>query len=684
MDKRKIVCPRVPHMVHGGDYNPDQWLNEPGIFEKDIELLRKAGINSVSVGIFAWAALEPYEGVYTFEWLDRVIDTLYENGIYTILATPSGARPAWLDIKYPEVMRTSSEGVPNTHGRRHNHCYTSPIYREKVWKIDRMLAERYKDHPGIMMWHLSNEYGGDCFCDNCRKAFRDFLRKRYDGDIEKLNHAWWTYFWSHKFTDFDQIDPPSRRGESAVHGLNIDWRRFVTHQTNEFMEMEYRAVKEVNPDIPVTANYMGDYRELNYYDMRGKLDLASWDNYPRWHNPNVPTYVEASNTAFTHSFYRAFYKKPFFMMESTPSMVNWQRINKLKRPGLHKLASLQAVALGSDSVQYFQIRKSRGASEKFHGAVIDHVGDDSTRVFREVAEVGKCLAKLDDVVGTVTEAGAAILYDVYNRTAIDDFQGFNMDKKDYLPTCQKAYRYFNTRGIDCDVISPDDDYTPYKVIVLPMLHMLNPGVADRLKKFVADGGTLVATYLTGYVDESDLVFLGGFPGDGLREVFGIWNEEIDSLFPGEKVEIDFTGKLCGNKEKTYAVDMAELLHAEGAEVLAEYGSEFYKGMPCITVNSYGKGKAYYIGARIEEKALFDFLDSARKEAGLVPVLDTVLPEGVSVSSRTDGENEFVFVMNFSEEEKTVELGKGYTDILTGRELPAAYTMGEYEIVIFKR
>ena len=679
------AAPRVPHMVHGGDYNPDQWLEFPEVLEDDIRLLKGAGINSVSVGIFAWAALEPQEGVYTFEWLDKVIDRLYENGIYTILATPSGARPAWMDKKYPECMRTNSEGVQNTHGRRHNHCYTSPKYRELVWNMNRRLAERYKNHPGIMMWHLSNEYGGECHCPLCAQEFRSFLRKKYDNDINKLNKAWWTYFWSHKFADFDEIDPPSNRGENAVHGLNLDWRRFVTHQTNDFMKMEYKSVREITPNIPVTANYMTYYDVLDYREMRDTLDVISWDCYPKWHNDFETTIDTSHEGAFNHDFFRSLLHKPFFLMESTPSQVNWHRINKLKRPGMHYLASLQAVAHGSDSVQYFQIRKSRGASEKFHGAVIDHVGPDTdkTRVYKEISKVGSSLARLDEIVGTTTNSKVALIYDTYNRCAINDYQGFNNANKKYLDTCLKHYSYFHDKGYNCDIIPPYDDLSKYDIVAAPMMYMLYDGVAEKLKEYVSNGGTLVCTYNTAYVDETDLVLLGGFPGGGLRELFGIWNEETDALFPSQSVGIRYNENSLGLSGEIRAVEIAELLHLEGATALAEYSSEFYAGMPAITVNNFGKGKAYYIGARIDKKAIFDFYDAVFKDIKAEPLLSDI-PEGVSVKSRNDGENEYVFIMNFSEEKKTVKLGGKYTDILTDEVYDDIAELDVYKIIIIKR
>lgn len=279
------ATPKFPHMLHGGDYNPEQWLDQPEVLEEDIRLFRKAHINCVSLGIFSWAKLEPEEGVYDFGWLDEIIDRLYANGIYTVLATPSGARPQWLAQKYPEVLRVRPDGLRNFYGHRQNHCYTSPLYREKVTQIDTLLAEHYANHPAVILWHISNEFGGECHCELCQAAFREWVQKKY-GTLDKLNHAWWANFWSHTYTDWSQVHSPSPVGETSVHGLDLDWRRFVTHQTIDFMKTEIAAVKAVNPDIPVTTNMMTMYTyELNYFAFRDALDVISWDNYPEWHNP---------------------------------------------------------------------------------------------------------------------------------------------------------------------------------------------------------------------------------------------------------------------------------------------------------------------------------------------------------------------------------------------------------------
>ena len=270
------------HFLHGGDYNPDQWLDRPDILEKDLEYFEKAGINCVSLGIFSWAMLEPEEGHYQFDWVKEIIDRLYSHGVSIDLATPSGARPHWLTDAYPEVLRVDENRRHALFGERHNHCYTSPAYRQKVYQINRKLAETFVDHPGVILWHISNEYGGECHCPLCQEQFRAWLKDRYH-TIDHLNKCWNTAFWSHIYQNFDQIESPSPIGEWEMHGLKLDWKRFVTHQTRDFMRWEIQALRDGGTAKPVTTNFMYDYQGLDYSKFADDLDVISWDNYPTWH-----------------------------------------------------------------------------------------------------------------------------------------------------------------------------------------------------------------------------------------------------------------------------------------------------------------------------------------------------------------------------------------------------------------
>ena len=657
-----------PHFLHGADYNPDQWLSYPEVLAQDPEMMAEAHCNCMSVGIFAWAMLEPEEGEYHFEEMDRIIENLAAKGIKTILATPSAARPRWMAEKYPEVRRVNKAGVREEYNSRHNHCYTSPVYREKTAAIDRLLAQRYGRNPNVILWHISNELGGECHCELCQAAFRQWLKKKYNHDLKALNHAWWSDFWSHTVTDWEQIHSPKLHGEpdEIMTGLYLDWRNFVTYQTTDFMKMEVEALREGGSDIPVTTNMMWTPQQINYHYLKDFIDVISWDAYPSWHEPDQIRC--AVDTAFNHSYFRSLKHKPFLLMESTPSNTNWQAISKLKRPGMHRLASLQAVAHGSDSVQYFQWRKGRGGSEKFHGAVIDHNGKASGRVFEDVKQVGISLEKLDEICGTKTDAKVAIIYDHKNSWALSNASGFVNADKQYVKTCLQHYKSFWKRGVDVEVIETGEDLSRYSLVVIPMLYSMDQAQIDRIERYVAQGGTAVATYATGYVNETDLCYLGGFPGNQLKDVFGLTADEIDTLYPTDRNTALWDGE-------TYdVVDYCELITPTTAEALGFYGEDFYKGMPALLKNSYKAGKAYYIGCR-DTGALMDKLYAMLLQELNIKTYD--LPEGVTVSSR----EKYLFVQNFNDYAVTVNLSGTYRNLESGEIYTGTIALNPLDIAV---
>jgi len=677
------INPACTAMLHGGDYNPDQWLHMPEIIDEDFRLMASARCNAMSIGIFSWAALEPSEGRYTFDWMDDIMDRLAKNGRFAVLATPSGARPPWMALKYPEVLRVNWDRSADTFGRRHNHCFTSPVYREKVRAINSRLASRYKNHPALLVWHISNEYGGECHCPLCQTAFRDWLKERYQDDLDRLNKAWWTGFWSHTYSAWEEIESPALHGEHLVHGHNLDWKRFVTDQTVSFMKNEIAPIKEHSPDVPVTTNFMGTYQGLDYWKVAKHLDVISWDSYPQWHKPGHDI-EEASFQGFIHDMCRSFKKgKPFMLMESTPSITNWSPAPKLKRPGLHTMASLLAVAHGSDTVQYFQWRKSRGGCEKFHGAVVDHEGSENTRVFKDVAAVGDALQKLTGVVGTSVSPDVALIYDWENNWAIDDLKGLHPDKK-HVETVHHHYQPFWCSGTPVDVIDMTVDFSGYKLLIAPMLYMIKPGVGERIAEFVKQGGTFVATYWSGIVDEYDRCFLGGFPGP-LKEVLGIWDEEIDTLYESDTNPVVFSKDNELGLAGTYtAHSLCGLIHAQEARVLATYTEDFYAGRPAITVNSFGKGRAFYIASRMKHPFLADFYRTLCASTDIHPLVSAPLPPGVTVQMREDENNRFLFFLNCLSAPATVEAdGIAGTDLLCGKKIAGRVELAGYGVAVVR-
>lgn len=674
--EKKILFPQIGGIMHGGDYNPEQWLDRPDILEEDIRMMKKAGMNCATLGVFSWSTYEPREGEFHFAWLHDIMDKLYANGIYTILATPSGARPAWLDETYPECRRVDSYGVREHHGVRHNHCMSAPVYRKKVSVIVNKLVDEFGNHPGLLMWHISNEFGGECYCPHCVKRFQDYLAEKFDHDIEKLNKAWWTTFWSHNYNDFSQIEPPYRNGEFSIMGLNLEWKRFTTWNMTDYMKAEIAILKERTPQIPVTTNFMKEYDGLDYHKMQQPLDVVSWDSYPRFHNDEESFSDTMTENAFDHAMIRCLKKEqPFMLMESAPGLVNWHPFNKMKRPGVHRLASLQAVALGSDTVQYFQWRKGRGSFEQYHGAVVDHLGTDDTRVFREVADLGEELKKLKELAGTVVKAPVAVLYDWDSLWATDGMKGLAESTRNYIKTCRKAYCNLSALGVDVDVISSEEDYTGYSVIVAPMLYLLHPHVGERMKQFVEHGGHLIATYVTGYVDENQLNYLGGFPGDGLKDLFGVISEEIDTLYPSDRNRVHFAEMPEGEVR-----DYAEVLRvADGTNVLGTYEQDYYKGMAAVTERTCQKGSAMYIAARLDDASMQRLYARTLKKAG---VSMYKLPYGVERHTREADGMQYVFYLNDTTEPQIVSGAQGI-DLLTGETIKGILTLEPYGVACVK-
>lgn len=672
-----VLFPKIPVLLHGGDYNPDQWLDRPDILEEDIKMMKKAGVNTATVGVFSWSALEPQEGNFQFGWLHDIMDKLYENGIYTVLATPTGARPAWMDEKYPSVLRVEKDGRRNHHSGRHNHCMSSLEYRALVEKMDTKLAQEFGNHPGLILWHISNELGGECYCDSCKKRFQEYLREKYHNNIEELNKQWWTSFWSRRFDSFEQIEPPYDNGEHSILGLNLDWKRFNSWNMKDYLAFERRILKKYTPQVPATANFMKLFEQLDYVDLAKEIDIISWDGYPSWNNDYEMPADTAAELSFDHAVMRSLKKdKPFMLMESTPSLVNWHSVNKLKRPGILRASSIQTIGCGSDTVQYFQWRKGRGAAEQFHGAVVDHLGRDDTRVFKEVSEVGELLKKLAPVTGSRVASKAAVLFDWSNRWAIKDMQGMAHDTKNYEKEVRKFYNIHLKKGINADIVFPLEDLSSYSLVVLPMYYAVSKEAGAWLKEYVKNGGTVVATYLTAYVNENTLAYLGGFPGAGLGEVFGLYAEELDTLYP-----TDSNAVLMKDGNKAIVKDYCELIKLTGAEVLGTYESDFYAGMPAVTVHSYGNGKAYYIGTRMEEEDLIKFFTQIWSECG---IKEKELPEGVEYLTRTaeDGST-FDFYVNYNAMPVTVQLSKDGTNLLNGEAVSGKVEILPFNAVVVK-
>ncbi len=664
---------KFSRMLYGGDYNPNQWPKE--IWKEDMRILKKAYINSATINVFSWAKIQPSEDTFYFDELDEMVEMLEQEGYDIVLATSTGAMPAWMVKRYPEVSRTDYQGRYHKFGQRHNFCPSSEVFKKNASALVEELAKRYAHRSSIVCWHINNEYSGECYCENCERAFRLWLQEKY-GTIEELNRAWNLEFWGHTVYEWDEIVAPNGLADGMEDGINtvfsglsVDYKRFMSDSLLESYKMERDIIRKYNPDALITTNLMGTYKGLDYFKWAKEMDIVSWDNYPTYKTP-------WSFNALSHDLMRGVKDAPFMLMEQTPSQQNWQPYNALKRPGQMRAQSYQTIAHGADTIQYFQLRRSVGGCEKFHGGVIAYVGHENTRVFREVAQLGEELQRLSgDILNTKNRGQVGMIFDWDNYWAFEYKIGPTVDLT-YVDQIERYYNYFYNRNIEVDMVAFDGEFDRYKVIVAPVYYMVKPGSKEKLERFVADGGTLVLTYMSGVTDETDNVCLGGYPGP-FREMAGVWVEEIDALAPGCTNPVIFAD---GTKAEGKII--CEIMHEEGAEVLATYGGEFYAGTPAVTKNGCGNGFVYYFGTDLDPVGLAKVLDGAMEEAGVTPVVSG--GEGLEITCRRGEGYRLCFVMNFKDEEKSLpaELA-GMRDLLTGEIAKTGDVLKKFDVKILK-
>lgn len=655
-----IESKKVNKILYGGDYNPEQWSED--IWEEDMRLFKIANIDVVTLNVFSWAMLQPSEDTYDFSKLDKIMKMVKDNGLKVCMATSTAAHPAWMARKYPDILRVEKSGMKRKFGARHNSCPNSPTYRKYSVALAKKIAERYKDYDNIVAWHVSNEYGGECYCDNCAKAFREWVKDKYKS-IDEVNKVWNTSFWGHTFYDFEDIVPSDFRSEefsfyldgtprTNFQGITLDYMRFNSDSMLECFKLERDVLRSITPDIPITTNFMGWYKPLDYGKWAKEMDFVSWDNYPGWDN-------QPQSPAAAHDTMRGLKDgKPFCLMEQTPGVTNWHMYCKLKRPGVMRLWSYQAVAHGADTVMFFQMRRSQGACEKYHSAVIDHVGNENTRVFREITELGKELTAIgNETLGTRTNSKVAIVFDWENWWAAEMSAG-PTQLLNYPQEVMSYYTALFNQNISVDMIRPDSDISKYTLVIAPMLYMNKDGYDEKIRNYVKNGGCYITTYFSGYVDENDRVILGGYPGKQ-KDILGVWVEESDALPPYENNSFIYKGT------EYPAGVLCDIMHLQGAKEISTYEKEFYAGTPVLTKNKLGDGIVYYVGTHSSDDFYATFLRDICSELFIEPVLDA--PKDVEVTCRENEENKYIFVLNHKDVSSEVRLKKGGTDILTGTE-----------------
>ena len=637
---------------YGGDYNPDQWPEE--VWDDDVRLMKKAGVNLVSVGIFSWAKIETSEGVYDFDWLDRIIDKLGEAGIAVDLASATASPPMWLTQAHPEVLWKDYRGDVCQPGARQHWRPTSPVFREYALKLCRAMAEHYKGNPYVVAWHVSNEYG--ChnrfdYSEDAEHAFQQWCEERY-GTIDAVNDAWGTAFWAQRMNDFSEIVPPRFIGDGNFMnpGKLLDFKRFSSDALKAFYIAERDTLAEITPDLPLTTNFMvsASGSVLDYDDWGDEVDFVSNDHY------FIPGEAHLDELAFSASLVDGIARKdPWFLMEHSTSAVNWREINYRKEPGQLVRDSLAHVAMGADAVCYFQWRQSKAGAEKFHSAMVPHAGEDSA-VFRDVCELGADLNKLSDegILGSrLAKSRVAVVFD-YESEWATEHTATPTQHVHHVGEPLAWFRALADQGVTADVVPVRGAWDDYEMVVLPSVYLLSEETTRRVRDYVVGGGRLVVTYYTGISDEKDHVWLGGYPGS-IRDVVGVRVEEFMPM--GD----DFTGVPDRLELSNGAVahDIADVIGSvDGtATVLETFKDDPWTGMdgaPAIVAHTFGEGRSVYVGARLGRDGIALSLPEILDSLGMAEAGGN---DGRVLHVEREGADGSRFVFSFNRTHETVRV-----------------------------
>ncbi|WP_270202537.1 beta-galactosidase [Bifidobacterium pseudocatenulatum] len=637
---------------YGGDYNPDQWPEE--VWDDDVRLMKKAGVNLVSVGIFSWAKIETSEGVYDFDWLDRIIDKLGEAGVAVDLASATASPPMWLTQAHPEVLWKDYRGDVCQPGARQHWRPTSPVFREYALKLCRAMAEHYKGNPYVVAWHVSNEYG--ChnrfdYSEDAEHAFQQWCEERY-GTIDAVNDAWGTAFWAQRMNDFSEIVPPRFIGDGNFMnpGKLLDFKRFSSDALKAFYIAERDTLAEITPDLPLTTNFMvsASGSVLDYDDWGDEVDFVSNDHY------FIPGEAHLDELAFSASLVDGIARKdPWFLMEHSTSAVNWREINYRKEPGQLVRDSLAHVAMGADAVCYFQWRQSKAGAEKFHSAMVPHAGEDSA-VFRDVCELGADLNKLSDegILGSrLAKSRVAVVFD-YESEWATEHTATPTQHVHHVDEPLAWFRALADQGVTADVVPVRGAWDDYEMVVLPSVYLLSEETTRRVRDYVVGGGRLVVTYYTGISDEKDHVWLGGYPGS-IRDVVGV---RVEGFMP---MGDDFTGVPDRLELSNGAVahDIADVIGSvDGtATVLETFKDDPWTGMdgaPAIVAHTFGEGRSVYVGARLGRDGIALSLPEILDSLGMAEAGGN---DGRVLHVEREGANGSRFVFSFNRTHETVRV-----------------------------
>lgn len=641
-------------LLYGADYNPEQWT--PDVWQEDVRLMREAGVNCATVGVFSWAMLEPEPGRFTLDWLEDVAGLLTDAGIAIDLATPTASPPPWMGRLWPETLSVTADGVRMSSGSRNHYCPTSPVYRERCRIIVGELLDRFAGHSGVAMWHVGNEFGEVCHCDSCADGFRSWLRVRY-GDLDRLNAAWGTSFWSQRYADWGEIMPARRAPYLINPTQQLDFRRFASDALLDLYLQQRDLIRARAPRVPITTNFMGFFRHVDYRRWAPHVDVIADDSYPDPLDPSSP-----ADTALSHDLMRSLGQgRGWMLMEQAIGAVNWREHNVPKPRGRIRRDSLQAVARGANGSCFFQWRASAFGSERFHSAMVPHAGPD-TQVFRAAAAHGAELARLESILGEQPRARVAMIFDWSSWWAAEE-RAMPSSRLRVLDQLRAWYRPLWAAGVLVDVRSPHEDLSGYAVVLAPQLFLADESALANLRAYVHNGGQLVLGPFSLVADENGHVRSGRFPV-GLTDVVGVSGEE---WIPTSPEPVEGPRLVSATLGDGHTRLWAERLRTEGATVVASFAGGELDGLPAITSHVFGEGAATYVGTVPEEAQLAALLLETLRRADVTAPVEH-LPEGVEAVLRGPA----LFLLNHTRHEQTVVLGPstgsgrvGHVDVAAG-------------------
>ena len=658
--------PRTPPLLLGAAWYPEQWSE--ATWESDLSLMEAAHVHFVRVAEFAWSTMEPTEGNFQLDWLDRAIRAAEKHHIAIVLGTPSAAPPAWLTQKYPETLRTEPGGRKDEHGNRQQFDWSDPHYRELAARIATKMAERFGHDPNVIGWQIDNEYAAESYGAEDRTRFQEWLKGRYK-TLDNLNTRWTTSYWSQAYTAWDQVNiPQSNRAENP--GLNLAWREFVSDTWRSYQKVQLDAIRaHAEPRQRITTNMMGWFDRYDHYVVSQDLDFAAWDDYVG------DGHLDPVENGARHDLTRGFLRKNYWVMETQPGMVNWHNTNNILNKGEVRAMAWNAIGHGSEAVEYWQWRSALNGQEQYHG-VLAGVDGKPVPLYAEVKQIGDDFEKAGPALaGTTVQSDVAVLQDYESRWAIE-WQKHNR-AFDPIQSLLSYYRPLHELVRSIDVVSDVAPLSQYKLVVAPALNLITPEAAKNLEAYVRGGGHLVLGQRTGMKDEDNALYPQRQPGP-LAALLGAKVEQFYGLDKPAPV----TSVWGSGPTEIWAEQLT--VTNDDTKTLMKYGKSngWLDDQPAAVTRNVGKGSITYIGAALDASMMRQAAEWMIKEAGLKPVMPN-LPQSVDLAIRSAGGKRVYILTNYGTESRTITLPFAMDDLLAGGSV-SSVTLPQYGVAVLLR